>query len=78
MQVEVGDGSTTLFWQDQWLHGQLVVDVAPRLFAAVPKKRINKCTVFEALTENRWISDIQGAITVGAIVDFLHLWDIIL
>jgi hypothetical protein len=54
------------------------VDVAPRLLAAIPKKRINKCTVLEALTENRWISDIRGAITVGIIVDYLHLWDILL
>jgi hypothetical protein len=24
---------------------------------------------------NRWISDIQGALTVGVIVDYLHLWN---
>jgi hypothetical protein len=77
MQVEIGDGSTTLFWQDRWLHGQRIVDVAPRLVAAVPKKTVGKCTVLEALIDNRWISDIRGATTVGAIAEYLILWDIL-
>jgi hypothetical protein len=41
MQVEVGDGKNTLFWSDQWVHGQRIADIAPRLVAAVPKRRIN-------------------------------------
>jgi hypothetical protein len=53
------------------------VDVAPRLVATVPKKTIGKCTVLEALTDNRWISDIHGATTVGVIVEYLILWDIL-
>jgi len=28
---EVGDGATTLFWTDRWLHGQSIADLAPRL-----------------------------------------------
>jgi hypothetical protein len=32
---EVGDGATTLFWTDKWLHGRCIADGAPRLFAAV-------------------------------------------
>jgi hypothetical protein len=77
MQVEIGDGSTTLFWQDRWFHGQRIVDVAPRLVAAVPKKTVGKCTVLEALTDNRWISDIHGATIVGVIAEYLILWDIL-
>jgi hypothetical protein len=73
MQVEIGDGSTTLFWQDRWLHGQRIVDVAPRLVAIVPQKTVSKCTVLEALTDNRWISDIRGATIVGVIAEYLIL-----
>jgi hypothetical protein len=29
------------------------------------------------LTNLTWISDIQGALTVGVMVDYLHLWDIL-
>jgi hypothetical protein len=49
MQAEVGNGANTLFWQDRWISGQRVVDIAPRLLAAIPNRRVNKCTVQEAL-----------------------------
>jgi hypothetical protein len=78
MQVEIGDGSGTLFWQDRWLHGQRIADFAPRLLAAVPKNRINKCTIQEALCANKWVSDIRGAITVGVMVEYLQLWEVLL
>jgi hypothetical protein len=77
MQAEIGDGSRTLFWQDLWLHGQRIVGIAPRLVAAIPNKKINKQTVQEALTENRWALDIQGAIMVGVLVEYLQLWEVL-
>jgi hypothetical protein len=40
-------------------------------------RRINKRTVQEALSEHKWISDNRGALTVGMIVDYLHLWNIL-
>jgi hypothetical protein len=42
MQAEIGDGSSTLFWQDEWLHGQRLLDFTPRLVAAIPKRRFNQ------------------------------------
>jgi hypothetical protein len=79
MQIELGDGKSTLFWSDSWLHGQKIVDIAPRLVAAVPaRRRINKRAVYEALMTRQWIFDIQGALTVGIIAEFLHLWDVLL
>jgi hypothetical protein len=73
MQTEIGDGANTLFWSDRWLNGHRVADIAPRLLAVIPKRRVNKCTVREALIEHKWVSDIRGALTVGVIVDYLHL-----
>jgi hypothetical protein len=29
MQTEIGNGATTLFWRDRWLHGQHVEDIVP-------------------------------------------------
>jgi hypothetical protein len=75
---EVGDGAHTLFWTDRWLHGRCIQELAPRLFAAIPKRRTKQRTVKEALTNRAWIADIKGALTVGVIVDYLHLWDIVL
>ena len=74
---EVGDGARTLFWKDRWINGQRVADLAPQIFAIVSKRRANKRTVLEALTNHGWIADIQGAHTVGIIIEFLALWDIL-
>jgi hypothetical protein len=78
MQTEIGDGTNTLFWSDHWLHGQRIADLAPRLLAAALKRRISNRTISEALTTTKWVYDIQGALTVVVIMDFLHLWDLIL
>jgi hypothetical protein len=59
MQTKIGDGNSTLFWRDRWLHGQHVDDLALRLLAAIPKRRANKCTILEALTNNKRIYDIR-------------------
>jgi hypothetical protein len=54
-----------------------VNDLAPRLFAIVPKRIAINRTVLEALTNRKWISDIKGALLVGALVDYLHLWELL-
>lgn len=75
MQTEIGNGASTLFWSDRWLMGHGVVDIAPRLLQNVPKRRVNKRSVLDALTNQTWISDIQGPLTVGVIFEYLALWD---
>jgi hypothetical protein len=53
-------------------HNQILRKAGPRLFAIIPKRIVSKRTVQEALENRRWISDIKGALTVGAITDYLH------
>jgi hypothetical protein len=77
MQTDIGNGDNILFWTDRWLNGKRIADIAPRLLATIPKRRINKCTVQEGLDGNKWISDIRGALTVGVITKYLHLWNIL-
>ena len=74
---EVGDGTKTLFWTDRWLHGQCITDLAPRLFAVIPKRGLKQRAVQDTLTNRTWTSDIKGALTVGVMVDYFHLWDIL-
>jgi hypothetical protein len=69
----VGNGANTLFWVDKWINGKKVVDIAPRLIFIIPKRIINKRTVREAMVNRRWIGDIRGALTEGALIDYLHL-----
>jgi hypothetical protein len=74
---KVGNGANTLFWTDKWINGQKIADLVPRLFDVIPKRITNRRTVQEALTDRRWISDITGSLSVGVLVDYLHLWNLI-
>jgi hypothetical protein len=74
---EVGNGASTPFWTDKWLLGQKMSNLAPRLFAIIPERTANKRTVLEALTNRKWIYDIKGALSVGALVDYLNLWELL-
>ncbi|GJN11495.1 hypothetical protein PR202_ga29693 [Eleusine coracana subsp. coracana] len=47
------------------------------LLHAVPKARSKVRTVREALTNRTWASDISGALTVGVLVEYLQLWDLL-
>jgi hypothetical protein len=60
--------------QDFRINGRRVSDFAPRLFSTIPNRITNRRTVQEVLL-NKWIGDIKGALTVGALIDYLHLWD---
>ena len=59
------------------IHGQKIEDLAPLLFALVAKRRANKRTVLETLTDNTWIGDLQGALSVRVLAEFLNHWDIL-
>jgi hypothetical protein len=64
----------TLFWTNHWLHRQRIQDIAPRLLAIIRRRRTHSCNVHEALMERKWISDIQGGLTVIVVLEFLQLW----
>jgi hypothetical protein len=57
--------------------GHMIRDLAPRLYETIPKQKVRKRTVLEALTNQSWISDIQGGLTVGVISEYLTLWDLV-
>ncbi|WVZ80205.1 hypothetical protein U9M48_027698, partial [Paspalum notatum var. saurae] len=71
---EVGNGGHTLFWTDKWLHGQCIANLAPQLFRLVSKRKASRRTILQALTQNAWISDLQGALGVAALIEYLQLW----
>jgi hypothetical protein len=37
----------------------------------------NSRTVKEALYNHRWVRDIFGGLSVRAILDYLHIWDLV-
>ncbi|WVZ88874.1 hypothetical protein U9M48_035341 [Paspalum notatum var. saurae] len=75
VETVVRNGKQTLFWKDRWLHGWCLEDLAPKLFALVPKRRINRRTVHDALLNHECVKDIQGALSIEVILEFLDLAD---
>ena len=61
LSSEVGEGPSTMFWMDHLIHGQKISDLALQVFILVPKKKAIRRVVHDALTNNLWVSDIQGA-----------------
>jgi hypothetical protein len=45
MITEVGNEAGTVFWNDRWLSGQRLADLAPSLFAAIPQRKRQQHTV---------------------------------
>jgi hypothetical protein len=73
----VGNGRSTCFWADCWLHGQKNQDLASALFASVPKQIAKKRIVQEALEDLTWVCDIRGSLQAHALLEFLILRDIL-
>jgi len=73
----VGDGNTTLFWTDNWLHSSSLDVLAPHIFALAPKRRWNRRKVSEALHELQWTHDIRGALSVTAPAEFIGIVDLL-
>jgi hypothetical protein len=61
-----------------WLaSNRSVGDIAPSLIAMVPRRRINKRLVSEALPESQWINDLHGSLTFRVLLEFFELYQIL-
>jgi hypothetical protein len=70
----IGDGKNTYFWKDRWMDGKRIKEIAPALFAMVPKRIINTRKVSEALLNRWWITDFRGALSMAVLLDFFQLY----
>ncbi|GJN06758.1 hypothetical protein PR202_ga24514 [Eleusine coracana subsp. coracana] len=77
MMTERGDGTTTLFWEDRWLHGKSIADLAPSLMPHVKRTATKTRTVQQALQGNQWLDDFGRGLVVLTIWEFLLLWNLI-
>lgn len=72
--VQVGNGARTLFWSDKWIEGKSIEELAPLVWAAVPKRTRNTRLVRDALVGTIWARDVTGSLSVPALRQYLHLW----
>jgi hypothetical protein len=69
----IGDGKKTLFWTDNWIHGNSIQEMAPALLAVVSRRAIRTQTVAQALTNGSWIRQITGGLSMTAIAEYLNV-----
>jgi hypothetical protein len=69
--VVIGNGEKASFWTSRWLQGEAPATAYPDLFKH--SKRKNR-TVKEALTDSKWIRDVDYNMTVNIISQFVALW----
>jgi len=72
--TELGDGRRTLFWEDRWIHGLSIEDIAPYIHGRVHKRVRMRQTVREGLHNRTWVRCINGGLSVSEVIEYLHLW----
>lgn len=70
--VTVGNGERATFWTSRWMQGEAPATLYPTLYKH--SKRKNR-TVKDAITDSKWIQDVDYDMTVNLISDFISLWD---
>ena len=75
--MELGDGLTARFWEDRWIQGRSVRELAPLVYACIPKRRRASRTVAQGLQGNSWARDIHGVFGIHEIGQYLQLWQAI-
>jgi hypothetical protein len=70
--VFIGNGCKASFWTSRWLDGRAPGDMFPELFRHSKRKN---CTVADALSDNKWVKDIDHNMSQQIIEQYLQLWD---
>jgi hypothetical protein len=73
----VGNGEHILFWTDRWLDGHTMAEIAPNLIKTAGKRTAKPRTVAQATQNRRWVGDINGALTIEVLIEYLHIWDLV-
>jgi hypothetical protein len=54
-----------------------VADLAPNLFLIILKRISKRRAMGQALLNRVWVSDIQGALIVQVLAEFLRIWELV-
>lgn len=71
----VGDGQNALFWEDRWIQGHRVQDLAPKLYLRIPRRVRDTRTVFDALQGGTLARDIGPDMDNDTLREFLTIWE---
>lgn len=60
-----------LFWEDQWVDGRSVSEIAPQLYACILKRRRKLRTISDGLQTNAWPHHIHGMMGVHEVGQYI-------
>jgi hypothetical protein len=69
-----GNGQTGKFWEDRWINGLAIREIAPQLYACIHKHRRKARTIAAGLHEHAWARDIQGNLGIDELGQYLKIW----
>ena len=72
-ETVLGNGHTTLFWDDRWINSRSISEIAPQLHACIPKRKRKTRTVAEGLHANAWARDIEGTLGIHEIGQYIRV-----
>lgn len=76
-RTTVGNGCTARFWEDRWIQGARVEDIAPNLYARVaPRARATR-TVSQGLQNGTWEMDVGPELNELLLQEYMTLWDLL-
>ncbi|CAD6343674.1 unnamed protein product [Miscanthus lutarioriparius] len=70
--VTIGNGEKAIFWTSRWFLGEAPATLFPALFKH--SKRNNR-SVKDAITDHKWVRDVDHSMTVNIITEFVALWE---
>jgi hypothetical protein len=70
----VGDGTATFFWLDNWLRDGRLKDLAPHLFALIPK-RLSRMRLVKDALNGSWLDDIPPDLDAPTVDELLAVAD---
>ncbi|XP_073363040.1 uncharacterized protein [Aegilops tauschii subsp. strangulata] len=74
MRTIVGDGSAARFWEDCWVEGARIRELAPALYNRVPNQVRMTRLVSDALGNGAWAGDVGPNLTGPELEEYLWLW----
>ena len=75
MHTTVRDGRQALFWEDRWLEGFRIGEVASAIYSRIPKRVRRQLHVNEALANGAWAQYVGPNLEGPALLQFMELWE---
>ena len=76
-KCEAHCGQNTLFWEDRWLDGNRIQEVAPFLYSLVPKRIRDSRFVGPAVENGSWALDVGPGIGPAVLHECFLVWQLV-